>query len=897
MYSIAAEVQPPTIIRSNIWGRLFDCVSEGIEIYDLATGKLVDVNRPICDMHGYSKLEYLSSPPQTPLAFEHTTLGFEMMAARLREGESFFQEFERRRKDGSSFPAEIRAELFQSDREYLIFLISDISQRRQIESSLRESELKIRTILDSEPECVKCLDENGIVLQINPAGVAMIEADSAKQVLNLCVFPLIVPEDRERYREMLRRGFSGESVTLEYETNSLRGNRLIFETHCSPLRDSSNKIISLVSITRDITARKKAEKALFASEELFRTFMNYIPMAAWITDTQGRVVFVSEGCRKLFQVSDGDLIGNGFAKQFPEVSTCFNSQNLPHTDLGNRPFKSLHTGIRADGSKGEFLVYKFPIRTDRELVGGVAIDLTDQIKMQEELISLGRAVSASTQGILITDNTLPENPITYVSPAFERLTGFSLQEALGRNCRFLQGKDTDPASVAVMRQTIKSQTSCNIEILNYRKDGTAFWNAVFISPIRDEAGRVTNFIGVQTDITERRKLEEQLRQALKMEAIGRLAGGVAHDFNNLLTVINGYSDLLIEKLRPEDPMRDLLAEIHKAGERAGGLTRQLLAFSRQQVLEPKILNLNDVLFESEKLLRRLIGEDVILDIIKDPSLGCTKLDPVQIEQIIINLSVNAQDAMPRGGLLTIRTSSENVLENNAPGTSSIPPGDYICLSVQDTGMGIDDDTLTRIFEPFFTTKGLGKGTGLGLSTVHGIASQSGGYITVSTAVGKGTTFKIYFPKVESSGWNRKSIISNGKLPRGTETILLVEDEDAVRILAKHILRTCGYTVLDAPNGNVALEIARTHLGNIDLLISDVVMPYLGGRELAEKILSIRPDCLVLFLSGYTDDALLRHGVREAEFAFLQKPFSPPLLAHKVRATLDEKTPSLEEVSI
>lgn len=214
----------------------------------------------------------------------------------------------------------------------------------------------------------------------------------------------------------------------------------------------------------------------------------------------------------------------------------------------------------------------------------MAIDLTDQIKMQEELISLGRAVSASTQGILITDNTLPENPITYVSPAFERLTGFSLQEALGRNCRFLQGKDTDPASVAVMRQTIKSQTSCNIEILNYRKDGTAFWNAVFISPIRDEAGRVTNFIGVQTDITERRKLEEQLRQALKMEAIGRLAGGVAHDFNNLLTVINGYSDLLIEKLRPEDPMRDLLAEIHKAGERAGGLTRQLLAFSRQQVL-------------------------------------------------------------------------------------------------------------------------------------------------------------------------------------------------------------------------------------------------------------------------------------------------------------------------
>ncbi|MCW5968903.1 MAG: response regulator [Blastocatellales bacterium] len=388
------------------------------------------------------------------------------------------------------------------------------------------------------------------------------------------------------------------------------------------------------------------------------------------------------------------------------------------------------------------------------------------------------------------------------------------------------------------------------------------------------------------NVTEQRKLEGHVRQGQKMEAVGRLAGGVAHDFNNLLTVINGYSDLLRERLAVDDPTRELLSEIHKAGERAGTLTRQLLAFSRQQVIEPKLLNLNSVVSDTEKLLRRLIGEDILLVTKLNPKLGRVKADPGQIEQVMMNLAVNARDAMPQGGNLTIETQMMHLDEHYCKGVADLNPGEYVMLAVSDSGCGMNQEVLARIFEPFFTTKNVGEGTGLGLATVHGIIKQSGGHIAVYSEQGYGTSFKIFLPQASGPTPGARPDPKSMEMPEGTETLLLVEDEDAVRMLASHILRACGYRVLEAANGRDALRLSESESGAIHLLISDVVMPYLGGRALAEQIAAARPGCRVMFLSGYTDDAVVRHGVLEAEFAFLQKPFTASSLAQKVRSVLD-----------
>ncbi|HSM81550.1 MAG TPA: response regulator, partial [Nodosilinea sp.] len=389
------------------------------------------------------------------------------------------------------------------------------------------------------------------------------------------------------------------------------------------------------------------------------------------------------------------------------------------------------------------------------------------------------------------------------------------------------------------------------------------------------------------NVTEQRRLEEQFRQAQKMEAIGRLAGGIAHDFNNLVTVIKGYSEILQGRIGAGDPASELLGEIHKAGERAGMLTRQLLAFSRQQVLEPQVLNLNAVVGETETMLRRLIGEDVVLVTRLSPRLGRVKTDPGQIEQVLMNLAVNARDAMPQGGTLTLETEVVQLDELFCRRTAGLTPGDYVRLTVSDSGCGMDAATQAKMFEPFFTTKAVGKGTGLGLATVHGIVTQSGGHVAVESAVGQGTTFTVYLPLV-ADGVQRESGegVRSHPLSQGHETVLVVEDEAAVRALETHILQRCGYRVLEAANGQEALDLAQQEPGPIHLLVSDVVMPHLGGRELAEQIACTRPDCKVLFLSGYTDDVIIHHGVETAAFAFLQKPFTPSTLAQKVRQVLD-----------
>jgi nitrogen-specific signal transduction histidine kinase len=388
------------------------------------------------------------------------------------------------------------------------------------------------------------------------------------------------------------------------------------------------------------------------------------------------------------------------------------------------------------------------------------------------------------------------------------------------------------------------------------------------------------------DITERKLLEAQLRQAQKMEAVGRLAGGIAHDFNNLLTAITGYADLALSDLREGDPMRQDMEEILRAAHRAAELTRQLLAFSRQQVLAPRVLDLNEVVQSVDKMLRRLVGEDVELLSVLAPGLGHVKADPGQLEQVIVNLAVNARDAMPTGGKLTIETADAELAETRVRDLATVPAGRYVMLAITDSGTGMDEETKARIFEPFFTTKEQGKGTGLGLATVYGIVKQSGGFIWLYSEPGHGTTFKIYLPRVEGAADALAPPVGTAEVPRGTETVLIVEDEEAVRALAKTALTRKGYRVLEAANGGEALLRCESEQAPIHLLVTDVVMPGLGGADLAQRLAPLRPDMKVLFISGYADRAAARHGTIQPGAAYLEKPFSLEALARKVREVLD-----------
>jgi len=385
---------------------------------------------------------------------------------------------------------------------------------------------------------------------------------------------------------------------------------------------------------------------------------------------------------------------------------------------------------------------------------------------------------------------------------------------------------------------------------------------------------------------ERKQLEQQLRQAQKMEAIGQLTGGIAHDFNNMLTVILGYSELLLKSLPTDAPLRDHVEQVKEAGERASLLTKQLLAFSRKQVLQPKVLDLNAVLTNMDRMLQRMIGEDITLVAVPSPGLWRVYADPSQVEQVMMNLAVNARDAMRNGGKVTIETANVELDDAYAREHVSVQPGPYVMLAVSDTGCGMDAETQARIFEPFFTTKEPGKGTGLGLSTVYGIVKQSRGYIWVYSEVGRGTAFKIYLPRGEGAVETVEPGVAPAKTVRGSETILLAEDDHAVRALLRSTLQEHGYTVLEAHHGKHAIQVCEQHAGPIHLLVTDVVMPEMSGREVAEHLKPSRPNMKVLFMSGYTDKAIVHHGELDPGTAFLQKPFTPDALASKVREVLD-----------
>ncbi len=511
-----------------------------------------------------------------------------------------------------------------------------------------------------------------------------------------------------------------------------------------------------------------------------------------------------------------------------------------------------------------------------------------QVK-EAELRKVTMAVEQAGEMVMIADI---DGTIQYVNPAFTAVSGYSREEVVGQNSRLLKSGKQNREFYQELWGTITDGRTWKGRLVNKGKDGTLYTEEASISPVRDASGRILNYVAVKRDITEflrteveQAKLQVYFQQAQKLESVGRLAGGIAHDFNNMLSVILGYGEILFDKLHPGDPLRDDVKEIMKAGRRSAALTRQLLAFSRKQTLQPEVLDLNTVIRNTEKMLGRLIGEDIELKLALSDEINRVMADPGQIEQVIMNLSVNARDAMPRGGKLILETANVALDETYAKSHANVHPGKYVMLAVTDTGYGMDKETLTKIFEPFFTTKEMGKGTGLGLATVYGIVKQSGGNIWVYSEPGRGTTFKIYLPQTLAEQESKTGAVEKETPKGGGEHILVVEDEDSMRKLAETVLSRLGYKVSVAANGGEALLLMETKGLKPDLVITDVVMPYMSGKELVNRLQRNQPDLKVLYMSGYTDNAIVHHGVLDPGTAFIQKPFTIRGIAEKVQAVL------------
>ncbi len=514
-------------------------------------------------------------------------------------------------------------------------------------------------------------------------------------------------------------------------------------------------------------------------------------------------------------------------------------------------------------------------------------DVSERKRLEQDLRLFAAAVASASESVMITEGSLnPPGPrIVFVNDAFCSMTGFSQIEVLGKNPSILQGPKSERISCRKIALDLEQFGSASYESINYRKDGTEYTVEWQVSAVRDEWGETTHYLSLQRDVTERNRLQEQFQQAQKMEAVGRLAGGIAHDFNNILTIILGYAGLLSVEMASDANEKQLLSlnEIQKAAEKAAALTSQLLAFSRKEVTRTRIIDINPVISHLERMLHRLIGEDITLKMALQPDLGCVLADPGHVEQVLMNLSVNARDAMPHGGALTISTSDVEITSRYVPVTP-LKPGSYIILSVSDTGHGMDEATRLRIFEPFFTTKEAGRGTGLGLSMVYGFVKQIEGHIVVESELDKGTCFRIYLPKVAS-------LADAEKQPElqdcgtGSGTILVVEDEAGIREIVREILCTAGYEVHLAANAQQAAEFAASHTGPIDLLLSDVVMPGGSGPHLAAQLKEFRPELNVLFASGYSDHAMLPQGNLDKGVAFVQKPFDKDMLLSSVSRLL------------
>jgi PAS domain S-box-containing protein len=632
---------------------------------------------------------------------------------------------------------------------------------------------------------------------------------------------------------------------------------------------------------------RRSTTELTGAEDLLQLQATALEAAAnpiIISRRDGTIVWANKAFEELSGYTRDEALGQSTRLLKAGQQSPSFYKNMWETILSGQRWRGELVNRRKDGS---FYEEEMTITPVKDAAGDVThfiaikLDIAERKRAEERICRLAQAVENSAELIAIAD---PDGRISFANQALLQATGYQESEIIGELFgKALISRNNPPTLDEEIRVRTIFGGGWRGECLGRRKDDTDF--SVFL--IKDSQGLVIGIFGIAQDITARKRLEEQLVVSQKMEAVGLLAGGVAHDFNNLLGVIMGYSDLLLDGFPSDDLRCHQLQQIKKAGLRATSLTRQLLAFSRKQIFQPRILDLNALVTDFNKMLLRMVGEDIELVCNLKPSLGQIKADPGQIEQVIMNLVVNSRDAMPTGGKLIIETANVDLDETYCRAHPAVQPGLYAMVAVSDTGVGMDANTQARIFEPFFTTKELGKGTGLGLATVYGVVKQSGGYVWVYSELGKGTTFKIYFPRIDEPV-QAVAAMDQGKpeLSRRSETILLVEDAESLQELTRVLLKTNGYTVLAAENGAEAIELAEHEDRPIHLLLTDVVMPGMSGREVANYLTAKRPDMRVIYMSGYTNDVIAHHGVLDSGISFIEKPFSQETLMRKLREVLD-----------
>ena len=892
-------------------------------VFTSRNGKLVDCNDSFAQIFGYdSREQMIAAGDFNPYYSPKQRADY---IAKLRRHKALTNlEFRLRRRDGSEvWVLENVMLLEEGDGGTILGTLVEITERKRTEQALVESESKFRALAESATTAIYIHDGERF-FYCNEA-LAQICGYSIDELRKMRPWDLVHPEDRDGVRKQSLGRLCAQTPVLRCELRILHKNNeeRWLDFSATTTEFAGNR--ALLCTAFDISERKRAEQlqaALYRISDCANSVEDLQQLYPALHQIIGELMYAKNLYIALLDDTGQHLHFPYFVDENdPAPSGRRLKKGLTEYVLrSGKPLLADFAKIRELEERAEIEPIGpdcvdwlgIPLRHGSKLFGVIAVQSYDASirhserdreilsyvsqhisiavvrKRQEEALRASEArhrslVESAVYGMY---RSSLDGRFLDVNPALVHMLGYASAEEL---LAVDMSRDiySDPDQRAAIIQAYKeSRYLENCELRWKRKDGRVITVRLSGSCFKDESGEPLGFEMIAEDVSERRALEEQLRQSQKMEAVGRLAGGIAHDFNNLLTVIKGYSELMLDELGSADPLRAEVDEIKKAADRAATLTRQLLAFSRQQVLAPKVIDLNTVVSNMDKLLHRLLGEDIDLFTVLEPGLGRVKADPGQVEQVIMNLAVNARDAMPQGGKLTIETANIDLDENYARDHVAVKPGTYAMLAVTDTGVGMTEKVKSRIFEPFFTTKEVGKGTGLGLSTVYGIIKQSGGYIWVYSEVGIGSTFKVYLPCVDAPV---EVPFSNGSQPltrRGYETVLLVEDEDGVRALMRQVLHKHGYNVLEARHGGEALLMCERHQGKIDLLLTDVVLEQMSGRELAERLLKVRPEMKVLYVSGYADDAIVHHGVLNAGMAFLQKPFTTEALARKIRYVLD-----------